>query len=88
MSKPASATAISAGDHLILVDGSTFIFRAFHALPPLTRKSDGLPVGAVAGFCNMIWKLLQEGPTPEKGDEPSHFGVGPSFSAPFMRCRH
>ncbi len=74
MSKSASATAISAGDHLILVDGPTFIFRAFHALPPLTRKSDGLPVGAVAGFSNMIWKLLQEGPTPEKGDEPTHFG--------------
>ena len=44
--------------HLLLVDGSTFIFRAYHALPPLTRKSDGLPVGAVSGFCNMLWKLL------------------------------
>ena len=43
---------------LYLVDGSGFIFRAFHALPPLTRKSDGLPIGAVSGFCNMIWKLL------------------------------
>ena len=43
---------------LYLVDGSGYIFRAFHALPPLTRKSDGVPVGAVAGFCNMIWKLL------------------------------
>ncbi|MDB5468587.1 MAG: polA, partial [Caulobacter sp.] len=43
---------------LYLVDGSGFIFRAFHALPPLTRKSDGLPVGAVQGFCNMLWKLL------------------------------
>jgi len=54
---------------LYLVDGSGFIFRAFHALPPLTRKTDGLPVGAVAGFCNMLWKLLvdmkasQEAPT-------------------------
>ena len=67
--------AISKGDRLILVDGSAFIFRAFHALPPLARKSDGLPVGAVAGFCNMIWKMLQEGPTPEEGDEPTHFGV-------------
>ena len=43
---------------LYLVDGSGYIFRAYHALPPLTRKSDGLPVGAVAGFCNMLWKLL------------------------------
>jgi DNA polymerase I len=41
-------------DHLHLIDGSAFIFRAYHALPPLTRKSDGLPVGAVAGFCNML----------------------------------
>src|ERR1700709_856364 len=46
------------GDHLFLVDGSGYIFRAFHALPPLTRKSDGLPIGAVSGFCNMLWKLL------------------------------
>ena len=48
------------GQHLHLIDGSGFIFRAYHALPPLTRKSDGLPVGAVAGFCNMLWKMLQE----------------------------
>ncbi len=48
------------GDHLYLVDGSTFIFRAYHALPPLTRKSDGLPVGAISGFCNMLYKLLNE----------------------------
>jgi DNA polymerase I len=73
------------GDHLILVDGSSFIFRAFHALPPLTRKSDSLPVGAVAGFCNMIWKLLQEGPTPEPGDEPTHFGVIFDYSAKTFR---
>ncbi|MGQ2919766.1 MULTISPECIES: hypothetical protein, partial [Rhizobium/Agrobacterium group] len=43
------------GDHLFLVDGSGFIFRAFHAIPPLNRKSDGLPVNAVSGFCNMLW---------------------------------
>jgi DNA polymerase-1 len=43
---------------LYLVDGSGYIFRAFHALPPLTRKSDGLPIGAVSGFCNMLWKLI------------------------------
>ncbi|MDP8916665.1 MAG: DNA polymerase I, partial [Pseudomonadota bacterium] len=45
---------------LHLVDGSGYIFRAYHALPPLTRKSDGLPVGAVSGFCNMLWKLLND----------------------------
>ncbi|WP_425498696.1 DNA polymerase I [Pannonibacter anstelovis] len=75
MSNDASLPALTANDHLILVDGSTFIFRAYHALPPLTRKSDGLPVGAVSGFCNMLWKLLTEGLTPEKGDEPTHFAV-------------
>lgn len=60
------------GSHLHLIDGSGFIFRAYHALPPLTRKSDGLPVGAVAGFCNMIWKMLQE----TRGDDaPTHVAV-------------
>ncbi|MHA1190361.1 MAG: DNA polymerase I, partial [Alphaproteobacteria bacterium] len=68
-----------------MVDGSSFIFRAFHALPPLTRKSDGLPVGAVAGFCNMLWKLLQDGPTPEAGDEPTHFGVIFDYSSKTFR---
>ena len=58
---------------LYLVDGSGFIFRAFHALPPLTRKSDGLPVGAVAGFCNMIWKLLVE--MRSQADAPTHLAV-------------
>ena len=48
------------GCHLHLIDGSAFIFRAYHALPPLTRKSDGLPVGAVAGFCNMRWKYVSD----------------------------
>ncbi|MCF6273306.1 MAG: DNA polymerase I [Rhodobacteraceae bacterium] len=48
------------GHHLQLIDGSGFIFRAFHALPPLTRKSDGLPVGAVAGFCNMLYKQVED----------------------------
>ena len=75
MSTQDSSPALTADDHLILVDGSTFIFRAYHALPPLTRKPDGLPVGAVSGFCNMLWKLLQEGLTPEEGDEPTHFAV-------------
>lgn len=53
--------AFGKGDHLHLIDGSAFIFRAYHALPPLTRKSDGLPVGAVAGFCNLIWNELSNG---------------------------
>jgi DNA polymerase-1 len=63
---------LKAGDHLYLVDGSGYIFRAYHALPPLTRKSDGLPVGAVQGFCNMLWKLLQEMRASEK---PTHLAV-------------
>ncbi|MBI1197582.1 MAG: DNA polymerase I [Phenylobacterium sp.] len=58
---------------LYLVDGSGFIFRAFHALPPLTRKSDGLPIGAVSGFCNMIWKLLVDMKT--SADAPTHLAV-------------
>ena len=55
-----SLLAMKKGDHLFLVDGSGFIFRAFHAIPPLNRKSDGLPVNAVSGFCNMLWKLLTD----------------------------
>ena len=59
-------------DHLYLVDGSGFIFRAYHALPALTRKSDGMPVGAVSGFCNMIWKMLED----LKGDDqPTHVAI-------------
>ncbi|WP_186387826.1 DNA polymerase I [Stappia sp. TSB10P1A] len=80
-----ATSALTADDHLILVDGSTFIFRAYHALPPLTRKSDGLPVGAVSGFCNMLWKLLQEGLTPEEGDEPTHMAVIFDHSAKTFR---
>jgi DNA polymerase I len=60
------------GDHLYLIDGSGYIFRAYHALPPLTRKSDGLPVGAVQGFCNMLWKLLSETRSDKK---PTHLAV-------------
>jgi DNA polymerase-1 len=67
------ATGEHAAVRLYLVDGSGFIFRAFHALPPLTRKSDGLPVGAVQGFCNMLWKLLVEHKTAP--DAPTHFAV-------------
>jgi DNA polymerase-1 len=58
---------------LYLVDGSGYIFRAYHALPPLTRKSDGLPVGAVAGFCNMLWKLLVD--MRAQADAPTHLAV-------------
>jgi DNA polymerase-1 len=56
---------------LFLVDGSGYLFRAYHALPPLTRKSDGLPLGAVSGFCNMLWKLLRD----MQGDAPTHLAV-------------
>ncbi len=60
------------GDHLYLVDGSGYLFRAYHALPPLSRKSDGLPTGAVSGYCNMLWKLLED----MKGeDAPTHLAV-------------
>jgi len=60
------------GDHVFLVDGSGYIFRAYHALPPLTRKSDGLQLGAVYGFCNMLWKLLREMKPEER---PTHLAV-------------
>jgi len=70
--KPKDDLGIAKGDHLYLVDGSTYIFRAYHALPPLTRKSDNLPVGAVSGFCNMLYKLLED----TKADvAPTHFAV-------------
>lgn len=68
----AAARPITSGDHLYLIDGSGYIFRAYHALPPLTRKSDGLPVGAVQGFCNMLYKLLQQ---MSADDKPTHIAV-------------
>ena len=73
------------GDHLFLVDGSGYIFRAYHALPPLTRKSDGLPVGAVSGFCNMLWKLLREARDTSVRDTPTHFAVIFDYSAHTFR---
>jgi DNA polymerase-1 len=73
------------GDHLFLVDGSGFIFRAFHALPPLTRKSDGLPVGAVSGFCNMLWKLLTEARDTSVGVTPTHLAVIFDYSSKTFR---
>ena len=66
------ATPIVKGSHVYLVDGSGYIFRAFHALPPLTRPSDGLPVGAVHGFCAMLWKLLRES---KASEAPTHIAV-------------
>ena len=64
--------AFGKGHHLHLIDGSGFIFRAYHALPPLTRKSDGLPVGAVSGFCNMLFKIIED----QKGSNaPTHLVV-------------
>ena len=63
---------VTPGDHVFLVDGSSYIFRAYHALPPLNRKSDGLQLNAVYGVCNMLWKLLRE-MTPE--DRPTHLAV-------------
>jgi DNA polymerase-1 len=67
-----AARALKKGDHVFLVDGSGYIFRAYHALPPLTRKSDGLQVNAVLGFCNMLWKLLAE---MKADDKPTHLAV-------------
>ena len=64
--------AFGKGHHLHLIDGSAFIFRAYHALPPLTRKSDGLPVGAVAGFCNMLQRYVEGNNGP---DAPTHVAV-------------
>ncbi|MEX1661046.1 DNA polymerase I [Thioclava sp. 15-R06ZXC-3] len=64
--------AFGKGCHLHLIDGSAFIFRAYHALPPLTRKSDGLPIGAVAGFCNMLWKYIEDA---KGSDAPTHAAV-------------
>jgi DNA polymerase I len=61
-----------AGKHVFLVDGSSYIFRAYHALPPLNRKSDGLQVNAVLGFCNMLWKLLRDMP---QDNRPTHLAI-------------
>ncbi|MBN9006315.1 MAG: DNA polymerase I [Rhizobiales bacterium] len=68
----AAAGARMQGTHVFLVDGSSYIFRAYHALPPLNRKSDGLQVNAVLGFCNMLWKLLRDMP---KDDKPTHLAI-------------
>ncbi|MFZ1661247.1 MAG: 5'-3' exonuclease H3TH domain-containing protein, partial [Paracoccaceae bacterium] len=70
------------GCHLHLIDGSAFIFRAYHALPPLTRKSDGLPIGAVAGFCNMLWSQLAAN---RSKDGPTHIAVVFDYSSVTFR---
>jgi len=70
--KPVAAKAAGKGDHIFLVDGSGYIFRAYHALPPLNRKSDGLQVNAVLGFCNMLWKLLRDMPADNR---PTHLAI-------------
>jgi len=62
-------------DHFYLIDGSGYIFRAYYALPPLTRKSDGMPTGAVSGFCNMLFKLLEDSKSSENLEKPTHFAV-------------
>jgi DNA polymerase-1 len=73
---------VAKGDHVYLIDGSGYVFRAYHALPPLTRPSDGLPVGAVHGFCAMLWKLLRE--TGELAP-PTHIAVVFDYSAKTFR---
>jgi DNA polymerase-1 len=70
--------------HLVLVDGSSFIFRAFHALPQLTRKTDGLPVGSVIGFCNMLYKLIVDLEA-EGVEAPTHFAVIFDYSGKTFR---
>ena len=62
-------------DHFYLIDGSGYIFRAYYALPPLTRKSDGLPTGAVSGFCSMLFKLLEDSKSDSNSQKPTHFAV-------------
>jgi len=69
---PAGVKPPGKGDHVFLVDGSGYIFRAYHALPPLNRKSDGLQVNAVLGFCNMLWKLMRDMPSDNR---PTHLAI-------------
>ena len=66
---------IQKSDHFYLIDGSGYIFRAYYALPPLTRKSDGLPTGAVSGFCSMLFKLLEDSKSDQNLQKPTHFAV-------------
>ena len=68
-------SSIKKSDHFYLIDGSGYIFRAYYALPPLSRKSDGLPTGAVSGFCSMLFKLLEEARADDSQERPTHFAV-------------
>ena len=68
-------SAIKKTDHFYLVDGSGYIFRAYYALPPVSRKSDGLPTGAVSGFSSMLFKLLEEVRSDDSKNKPTHFAV-------------
>ena len=67
--------SIKKTDHFYLIDGSGYIFRAYYALPPLSRKSDGLPTGAVNGFCTMLYKLLEDCRSDDSKNKPTHFAV-------------
>ena len=67
--------SIKKTDHFYLIDGSGYIFRAYYALPPLSRKSDGLPTGAVSGFCSMLFKLLEDSRSDDSNYKPTHFAV-------------
>ena len=66
---------INNNDHYYLIDGSGYIFRAYYALPPLSRKSDGMPTGAVSGFCNMLFKLLEDSKSKDNKNKPTHFVI-------------
>ena len=68
-------TPLKKTDHFYLIDGSGYIFRAYYALPPLSRKSDGLPTGAVSGFCSMLFKLLEDSRSDDSVHKPTHFAV-------------
>jgi len=68
-------SSIKKTDHFYLIDGSGYIFRAYYALPPLSRKSDGLPTGAVNGFCSMLFKLLEDSRSDDSTHRPTHFAV-------------
>ena len=79
----AATVPFGKGHHLHLIDGSAFIFRAYHALPPLTRKSDGLPIGAVAGFCNMLFKYVDGNNS--SADAATHLAVIFDYSSKTFR---
>ena len=68
-------TSLKKTDHFYLIDGSGYIFRAYYALPPLSRKSDGMPTGAVSGFCSMLFKLLEDSRSDDSVHKPTHFAV-------------